>query len=265
MKYIIKLVALSCLIILAFTSAFTKEPVEINLNIKNDLGQTSSYNFSFGIHPLASDIIDSELGELILPPPFMGFYAAFEFIDSTQLENDGSKYYDRIWTNKDLRHYPDTLEQYYVQHKLIFRFGQGKKIQINWNKDIIPNIIDSIFIKDRLNGFVVNHNMKQVSSMEWDNDEIRELFIHVYYNLKPTSYIENDISEYRVFPNPTSGIINIDNVELYNKIEIVDGYGNILPVTINSNVIDISKYSSGFYILRLYNNQGVISHKIVKN
>ncbi|MBX3043489.1 MAG: T9SS type A sorting domain-containing protein [Candidatus Kapabacteria bacterium] len=251
---------------LTFVSVFSRQPVEININVQNDLGHKSPYNYSFGISPLATDVLDPDLGELNLPPaPFVGFYTAFEFIDSTQVEADGSKYYDRIWTNKDLRHYPDTLDYYYVRHKMIYRFGNGKKIQINWNKNSIPKIIDSIFIKDRLNGFVINYNMKETDSFEWDNDEIRELFIHVYYNLNTTSVREDSKKSFTVYPNPANDMLNISNDFECDRIEIVDMLGNSLFDIPYQNTINIKHLSSGIYGIRIYNKSGITTSTFVKN
>jgi len=252
--------------IMTFTSVYSKEHVEINLNVKNDIGNTSQYNFSFGISPLATDVLDKDLGELNLPPasPF-GFYVAFEFVDSTQIEPDGSKFYDRIWTNKDLRHIPDTLEHYYVQHKLIFRFGQGKKILINWNNDNFPEMIDSIFLRDRLNGFVINYNMKETNSMEWGNDEIRELLIHVYYNLGKTSVKDKITEPLTIYPNPAKEIINFDSNLFFDRFELVDILGNVVLHSGSTRSINISSLPLGVYTARIYIGNEVQIHKVVKN
>ena len=260
-----KMTIIFAMCILTSMSVFSKETVEININVKNDLNQTMQLNSSFGISPLATDILDTELGEQLLPPaPFKGFYAAFEFIDSTQIEPDGSKYYDRIWTNKDLRHFPDSITNYYVKHKMIFRFGSGKKIIMNWNKNSIPEMVDSIFIKDGFNGLVIKVNMKEQETMEWENDGILELYIHVYYNLKNTSVSDLPDNDIQIYPNPSDDYISIDVKNVVDSIELLDIFGRSVLTAEQNNRIYIGSLPSGVYAVRIKIGNSVVFRKIIK-
>lgn len=253
-------------LILTFTSVFSKEAFEININVRNDIGNSMNYNTSFGISPLATDVLDSDLDELLMPPPpFVGFYAVFEFIDSTFIENDGSKYYDRIWTNKDIRNYSDTLKYHHVRHKMIYRFGNGNKMIINWNKDKFPVYVDSVFLRDKLNGFVVNYNMKAVGNMEWDNQDIKDLYIDIYYNFNSTSVMSESQDQLNLYPNPTPSILYISADDEYDKMEIIDMLGKVVIESLGKSQIDLSSLSSGNYFFRAYKNGKLTTHKIVKN
>jgi hypothetical protein len=264
--FMIRYVSIILLSFLTFMSVYSKEKIEININIKNDLNQSIAFPTSFGISPDATDVLDKELGEILMPPaPFVGFHTAFEFIDSTQYNNDGTKYYDRIWTNKDLKYYPDTNGTYYVKHKLIFRFGNGKKILINWNKNTISNKIDSIFIKDGLNGIAVKADMKQVDKLEWENDGILELFVHVYYNLSTTSVKkDNEEENIYLYPNPASEYININTSDVIKKIEIYDFLGKLCLVDLNSNVLNVSSLIPGVYSVKIITQNQIFYQKLIK-
>lgn len=84
------------------------------------------------------------------------------------------------------------------------------------------------------------------------------------------------MQNYRVsiYPNPTSGKLIIDASELSNTIKsyfLTDIYGKMVldinPNLVNDNVfeIDLSKYCSGMYFLRLNTEkQGNIFRKIIK-
>lgn len=254
------------LIFLLSIAIMSAETIELNLNIKNDLNQSMPLNSSFGISTSATDNLDPALGETLLPPiPIQGFYAAFEFIDSSTANPDGSKYYDRVWTNKDLRHYPDTVESYYVRHKMIFRFGNGSKIMMNWNSDFISDKIDSIFIRDAFNGIAINVDMKKNESLEWSNDGIEILYIHVYYNLKKVSVQEDMISDLEVFPNPASDIINISNADNIEYAELFDVFGNKVLSSQNSNVLYSGSLRSGVYFLKVFDNKRLHIKKIIIN
>jgi hypothetical protein len=254
------------LLVLTFTSVFSNNSFEINLNVRNDIGNSMNYNTSFGISPLATDVLDTELNELLMPPPpFVGFYAVFEFIDSTFIENDGSKYYDRIWTNKDIRNYSDTLKLHHNRHRMIYRFGNGNKMLINWKKEVFPNFVDSVFLRDKLNGFVINYNMKEVSSMEWENQDIKDLNIDIYYNFTNTSIVDDTKNELNLFPNPTPSVLYIDSNIEYDRLEIVNMLGLIVLEATNSKQIDLSNLPSGNYFFRAYKNGQTFVHNVVKN
>ncbi|MDX9790688.1 MAG: T9SS type A sorting domain-containing protein [Candidatus Kapaibacterium sp.] len=261
MKYLIIMIVF----IVSFVSVYSRQTVEININATNDIGNHTNYNTSFGISPDATDVLDTGLGELNLPPPsFVGFHFAFEFIDSTLIEPDSSKYYDRIWTNKDLRHYPVGDSQLYVAYKLIFRYGQGKKLLLNWNKSSIPDMIDSIFITDPMNGFLMKVDMKEVESLEWDHESVQTLNLHVYYNLGITSVDDQNYSELLTYPNPVENIVNLSDSYYFSHYSLANINGIELLNGKYNNKIDVSSLAPGLYFLKLFSEDKVIVRKILK-
>jgi hypothetical protein len=77
-----------------------------------------------------------------------------------------------------------------------------------------------------------------------------------------------------VYPNPTTGILRIENKEqndLFNLIEFYDAYGRIISNHVNINKtnnkfieIDLSSFPSGVYFFKVGNKKGVNELKIVK-
>lgn len=67
-----------------------------------------------------------------------------------------------------------------------------------------------------------------------------------------------------LYPNPTNGIVNIENLEPSSQIYLCDLAGNVLLIS-NESQINISAYNVGVYMLKVYSSQGVSSLKIVKN
>jgi uncharacterized delta-60 repeat protein len=84
-------------------------------------------------------------------------------------------------------------------------------------------------------------------------------------NLSTTdNLIENKII---VFPNPTKGIVSISNPEnvVIKKVELVDGMGKIIAVaTENTAEIDLTTYSSGIYVLKIYSGECIFQKKIIR-
>lgn len=73
----------------------------------------------------------------------------------------------------------------------------------------------------------------------------------------------------QVYPNPTSGNINIDieNVSGVNKLQIVDMLGKVVATqTTNSATtsygFDLAAQSAGIYFVQVYTNSGVYSNKV---
>jgi hypothetical protein len=65
-----------------------------------------------------------------------------------------------------------------------------------------------------------------------------------------------------VYPNPTNGIVNIGNKNL-NKIIIYDITGNKIKEWKSDAQIDLSNFSKGVYILKLFSNNGILLDKVI--
>ena len=71
-----------------------------------------------------------------------------------------------------------------------------------------------------------------------------------------------------VYPNPTNGMIQIQNSEsMIQDVEVYDAYGkllNVLTVNDNSAVIDLSGYAAGTYFVKIMMENGVVTKRVVK-
>ena len=79
---------------------------------------------------------------------------------------------------------------------------------------------------------------------------------------------ENQIEGLQVFPNPTSSLLNISNTSEINSIEITNILGQHLKQqTINATnaVIDMSGYTAGIYLVKVYVGNSNQTFKISKN
>ncbi len=78
-------------------------------------------------------------------------------------------------------------------------------------------------------------------------------------SLSISSFVNDKI---KVYPNPISSILNIENLEENSQIEILNNVGQII-YSENKSIksIDFSSFSSGIYFLKINNN----IYKIIKN
>ena len=72
----------------------------------------------------------------------------------------------------------------------------------------------------------------------------------------------NDIS---IYPNPTSGILNISSILTIDKIQLYDILGKEVFTSSSKNTIDVSSFKSGIYLLEVFVKNKKITKKIVIN
>ncbi|HJN54260.1 MAG TPA: T9SS type A sorting domain-containing protein, partial [Flavobacteriaceae bacterium] len=72
------------------------------------------------------------------------------------------------------------------------------------------------------------------------------------------------IFDYKIYPNPTSNIINIQGDISDLKVIIYDMLGKVLMQSEEQESIDISFLKNGTYFLSLTNNSTNSTYKIIK-
>jgi len=84
------------------------------------------------------------------------------------------------------------------------------------------------------------------------------------FSLKATAFEKESIA---VYPNPSTGIFNVDYNEIrVSKIQVVNSLGQLVKTQIDTfDVIDIADVPLGVYILKIDTDRGIIKKKIVKN
>ena len=84
----------------------------------------------------------------------------------------------------------------------------------------------------------------------------------------PTSIRTIDAASIAVYPNPASEVLNISNVEVFDRIEIANITGKIVDIVdVNANMLrlDISNYDAGIYFISLESKEhGSVVKKFVK-
>ena len=77
---------------------------------------------------------------------------------------------------------------------------------------------------------------------------------------------ENEFTKISIYTNPTSSIIELNNIDvLHAEIHIFDVHGKSVFTQVNQNnsVIDVSTFTAGTYFLHIYQNQKVLSKKLM--
>lgn len=82
-------------------------------------------------------------------------------------------------------------------------------------------------------------------------------FEYVWFECNPTSVAENSAEEkIEIYPNPTSGIINIEGKEVA-EVQVYNSFGQLAKTFQNTNVIDLEPLPKGIYVLVITNNKNI--------
>ncbi|MFZ4798039.1 MAG: kelch repeat-containing protein [Bacteroidia bacterium] len=68
-----------------------------------------------------------------------------------------------------------------------------------------------------------------------------------------------------IFPNPSTGMVNINTNETIEYINITDVNGKLVHHQTNNSPIDLSQHAKGIYFVNITTEKGVINKKIVLN
>ncbi len=115
-----------------------------------------------------------------------------------------------------------------------------------------------------------NGNIYLVSDTNDPNNSANHLFLVTnVVGFNPSLSVSDNEEDYKtiVYPNPTTGIVTISNIEnqTIDKIELVDSLGKILSIqTENTSQINLSTFSKGIYIIKMYSGNSISQKRIIK-
>jgi len=85
----------------------------------------------------------------------------------------------------------------------------------------------------------------------------------IIHRFSATDFLPED--SFDVFPNPTVGLIQISGEQPIDLIEVMDLQGRIILRKNNrTNILDITKFSNGTYLVKLNSGNRFLVTKIVK-
>ena len=86
--------------------------------------------------------------------------------------------------------------------------------------------------------------------------------------LTTTGINDYELNNVVVYPNPTTGMIQIQNSESrIENVEVYDAYGkmlNVVSVNDNTAVLDLSSYAAGTYFVKIMTENGMVTKRVVK-
>lgn len=75
---------------------------------------------------------------------------------------------------------------------------------------------------------------------------------------------KSNVNEFTVSPNPTSGMVTITSQDVIKKTETYNMQGIKISTIQNTNSIDLSSFSNGIYLLKIFTGDTVLVKKVIK-
>lgn len=213
-----------------------------------------THSFTVGGHSQATDSVDSDLGEVEIPPfpPPGGTFYVWSELPLTE----------HTWLDKlDLRPIPvqDTVTVYY---RLGVNYLDG---QLEVSVHQLPKGVDSAWIIDAYSDFpdfIVGGRIEKNFKLTVNNPTIRKFIVMVWYNTKSTSVsYPNVVRSVVAFPNPASSSVLIKSDRQMCEINLVDSYGRSNPYLADDiqSTIDVRQLAPGSYSLIIRYCSGALS------
>ena len=155
-----------------------------------------------------------------------------------------------------------------------------KKARYNYTYDSNGDLIgfaDQWLIKDKWISmfeysfkYDENHNREELIVKSSSNYVLKNLGKTTYFYTQRDiiSSVQTIDPKLKIYPNPTYSVLNLENINGYEKATIYDINGKLLVQKVISNdveKIDLSNLTNGIYFLRLVNKNTDIVTKIIKN
>ena len=174
-------------------------------------------------------------------------------------------YFRLIWEEPDLPH-GELIGYNIYRNNELFRFQSGREIY-----NIAPNGSPYTTNCDGESFLICCNNLGQpfpngvemhVTAV-YNSGQIESTYNQSFFDqgllLASTNF---ETRNTKIYPNPTKGIINIENKNLENII-LYDITGKLIHVFEPKSQIDLSEFSKGLYILKLISDNKTIINKIV--
>ncbi len=132
------------------------------------------------------------------------------------------------------------------------------KININdFQGEFFDN--QNIYIDDKLLG--ICHNLSEADySFTSAIGEFNDRFEVRFNGCETLSTTENELVKIQVFPNPTTGIVNVKSKASINSLELFNNLGQLVLSKKGVNSLNLSSFSEGLYFLKIEDVTGNIKN-----
>ena len=132
------------------------------------------------------------------------------------------------------------------------------------NNDDLLWRVSSYNNKIYVNGNTMSSNIESDSTLKGTSDAIFGVVENIYTNIGREDYNILTGNSISIYPNPTTGVINIMGINNFEKLQIFDLQGKLVKTYSSfTNQIDINNLTSGNYTIKIISEDSVITKKLV--
>ncbi|MBT3750498.1 MAG: T9SS type A sorting domain-containing protein [Bacteroidetes bacterium] len=164
-----------------------------------------------------------------------------------------------------------------IIHQFDKILSQNRKFKdVGDNSNVLDSIVSYVFLNeyDSVRDSKIENRYDDVGDRtlfvryDWDSELNAWLIVSksfYYYSSSITGIMASSNISFNLFPNPTSGIINITGLTETAEVRIYSVQGQLLKSDNHiENIFDISDLPAGVYFLNLTSGKTVIKKTIVK-
>jgi hypothetical protein len=152
-----------------------------------------------------------------------------------------------------------------VLTNLEYVFGRNFTSLLDTDNDGIPNYLDNDDDGDGILTFMEDANGDGNPVNDDSNSNGTPDYLDNPLLINNQIELENAV---KIFPNPTSSILNIENLsnQVINSISIYSIKGDLIQkINSFSNTLNVSQLQSGVYFIKIEMDKNVVNYKFVKN
>lgn len=156
---------------------------------------------------------------------------------------------------------------YYNWDNIINQWSNTYRNYISYDNSLLSSDViwpqSTDFDKSLLKHYIYTDTNQIFISNKWYNNGLQTY----YYSPFKASNSTNEVTKTNIiiYPNPTTGIINISTNETIENINIIDVNGKLVHHQTNNSPIDLSQHAKGIYFINITTEKGVVNKKIVLN
>ncbi|MFD1613497.1 T9SS type A sorting domain-containing protein [Gelatiniphilus marinus] len=151
------------------------------------------------------------------------------------------------------------LFERYLTYYTISIEKDDEHVQQSWNGSAYVN-------SDReLSTYNANNNKEVYAFQTWlSNAWVNEAKFEMDYSVAaPLSTESFENESFKVFPNPTSDVINIASKIAIDKVELYNVLGKKVMQSTNTKQLNVERLGAGIYVLKVFNSNKSATKKIV--
>jgi hypothetical protein len=194
------------------------------------------------------------------------------FFNRTQNDANYKYFYMTVWSHANGR--PDTVIYSQLGERPAFA---GLNEFVLHRFDTVLYIADTFYV-----GWIQTDDILLNVGFDMNNDASEKVFYNigsgwvnipfegsvmirpVFSDAEIVSAEEVRQNEISVYPNPANDQLHIE-AEGINDIALMDMYGRQVRSCNNCNTLSVQELPSGFYMLRINTEQGIITRKVIVN